>query len=114
MDIEQFPETADILEWAEKTMKHDSEPQRLSRTPRLFLRPLAVRRYVIPDHGSVEAYLWRISYPEQAIFAVELRGLGARRFCLLAGDEARAREVFGLLARNTVTPCGLRDVLEEL
>ena len=95
-------------------MKHDSEPQRLSRPPRLLLRPLAVRRYRIPRYGSVEARLWRVSCPEKAAYAVEHCGLGARRFRLLEGDEVRAREIFDLLVRNTVTPLGLQDVLEEL
>ena len=104
-------------------MKHDSDSQRLSRIPRLLMRPLAVRRYVIPGHGSVEARLWRLARgsddcatrtPETVGYAVELWGLGSHRFCLVEGDEAHARRVFRLLVRNTVTPCGLRDVLEEL
>ena len=110
-------------------MKHDSTTQRLSRTPRLFLYPVAACRYVIPCHGAVVARLWRLRIPasdacgtesytadsdDTTVYAIELRGLGSRRFCLLAGDEARGREILSLVARNTVTPCGLRDVLEEL
>lgn len=110
-------------------MKRDSTIQCLSRTPRLFLCLIAERRYVILRHGAVLARLWRLRFSrseaslpracaearrEGNVYAIDLKGLGARRFCLLPGDEARARDIFSLVVRNTVTPCGLRDVLEEL
>lgn len=74
-----------------------------------------MRHYIIPRHGSVEARLWQLSLPGGKYrFAIELKGLGMRRFCLLEGDEPRARAILSLLAQHTVTPCALRDVLEEL
>ena len=121
METQQFGQTADILESTDNTMKHDSDPLRQTRPPRLSLRPLAIRRYAVPGYGQILARLWRLSYPAVAPnapppirYAIELHGLGYRRFCLLEGDEDRARAILDLVARHTVTPCALQDVLEEL
>ena len=88
-----------------------------SRIPRLSLRPVLTRRYRVPRVGWVEARLWRMEVrPEErpASYAVSLADGSTRRLCLLGTDPSRAREILDLLARNTVTPFGLRDVLEEL
>jgi hypothetical protein len=49
-----------------------------------------------------------------SVYAVEMGGMGERRLCLIGREEATARRIVALLVRHTVTPCGLRDVLEEL
>lgn len=109
-------------------MKPDSDTHRPPCLPQLLFRLVAVRRYTVSRCGGVEARLWRLRIPapppsedrsahtprREIAYAVELWGLGTRRVCLLEGDETYAREILDLLARNTVTPCALRDVLEEL
>ena len=92
-----------------------------SRVPRLFLRPVMTRRYRVPRVGLVKARLWRMEVcPEErpasyaVSLAVSLEDGSTRRLCILGTDPSRAREILDLLVRNTVTPFGLRDVLEEL
>lgn len=110
-----------------------------SRIPRLFLRPVMTRRYRVPRVGWVEARLWRMEVcPEEGPsrgdrpaspsgspagspatspavrLAISLEDGSTRRLCLLGTDPSRARAILDLLVRNTVTPFGLRDVLEEL
>ena len=83
-----------------------------------ILRLLDQRRYEIPGWGFVVCRLWRIESGSprggSIVFAVELCGLGNRRLCTVGDDGARARRIFDLLVEHTVTPFGLRDVLEEL
>ena len=85
---------------------------------RLILHKISESRYRISDLGWVVCRLWRLDNPPESQrpsgYAVELRGLGSRRFRLIGGDVLRARRIFALLVRHTVTPCGLCDVLEEL
>lgn len=88
---------------------------------RLILRKLRVCRYRIPAHGEVVCRLWRMEaspadrYPSaHPVYAVELRGMGQRRMLTVGTEEPRARRLFALLVRHTVTPCALLDVLEEL
>ena len=114
-----------------------------SRIPRLSLRPVMTRRYRVPRVGIVEARLWRMEVcPEEGPsrgdrpaspagspatspagspatspavrLAISLEDARTRRLCLLGSDPSRAREILDLLVQNTVTPFGLRDVLEEL
>lgn len=69
--------------------------------------------------GVVTCRLWRI-LPRDAHkdaspqYAVELAGLGQRRMHPVGSDLRRAEAIVSLLARHTVTPCTLRDVLEDL
>ena len=89
-----------------------------SRCPRLHMRPLQVSRYAIPRHGWVRCTLWLLRsdycYPcSKPTYAVGMKGLGFRRLLTLGTDEAKARSLYALLVENTVTPCALRDVLEE-
>lgn len=85
---------------------------------RLTLHKISESRYRISDLGWVVCRLWRLDNPPESQrpsgYAVELRGLGSRRFRLIGGDVLRARRIFALLVRHTVTPCALCDVLEEL
>ena len=94
----------------------------------VLLRLLQKRCYRISGYGIVRARLWRVRFrrnrakpddePSCAClrdaYAVELNGLGSRAFRLVGCDEERARAIWALLVRNTVTPCALSDVLEEL
>jgi hypothetical protein len=94
----------------------------------ITLRLLRARRYRIPRYGVVHARLWQVRTPPadsktnrhplpsppRITYAVELCGLGTRRRASLGSDETRALYLWTLLVRNTVTPCALRDVLEEL
>jgi hypothetical protein len=41
-------------------------------------------------------------------------GLGMYRLCPVGHDGERAGRLFSLLVRNTVTPCTLEEVLEDL
>ena len=93
------------------------EPTPPSRVPQLSLRLLCQSGYCIPRCGPVRCRLWRVgAKPSRGrpAYAVSMDGLGYRRFCILGRDEARARAVFDLLVRNTVTPCALLDVLEAI
>ena len=85
---------------------------------RLILHKMSESRYEIPGHGRVLCRLWRMegTHPRlhPSVYAVEMGGMGERRFCLIGREEETARRIFALLVRHTVTPCGLRDVLEEL
>ena len=83
------------------------------------MRRLRTSRYAIPDCGWVTCVLWRLSFESDAdarwpAYALSMAGLGSRRLVILGGDEARAHAVHALVTRHTVTPCALRDVLEEL
>ena len=90
----------------------------------IALRLLRAHRYRIPRHGVVLARLWRVRLTTvqpsdpltnpRVLYAVELDGLGSRAWRLVGRDESRAIEIWALLVRNTVTPCALSDVLEEL
>ena len=87
--------------------------------PRLTLRLVQEHVYPIRRHGSVRCRLWRMSPdpPRHGIlptYAVSLEGMGMRRTCLLGTDGDRAAAIIRLLVMHTVTPVGLRDVLEEL
>ncbi len=85
---------------------------------RLTLHKISESRYAISDIGRVVCRLWRMDAPpasrRPSVYAVELTGLGSRRLHVIDGDAMRARRIFALLVRHTVTPCALRDVLEEL
>ena len=94
-------------------------PTSPTRLPRLLLQQLEEKHYSIPSHGEVICRLWRLrSDPcrsdSPAVYAVGMDGLGYRRLYCLGRDEARAREVFVLLVRKTVTPCVLKEILDEL
>lgn len=102
--------------------KESSEDEHLSRShsrvAHLTLWLLAKKLYLIPAHGYVLCRLWRLRpdplrMTQPAVYAVGMEGLGYRRLCCIGTDEDRAREIFDLLVRNTVTPCALGDVLEE-
>ena len=86
--------------------------------PRLTLRRKRRCRYPIPRHGMVLACLWQVCPPPEVnrpvVYAVDLTGQGCRRFRIIGQDPIRAETIFDLLVRNTVTPFGLGDVLEEL
>ena len=100
----------------------------MSSRHQIMLRLLRARRYRIPRYGIVLARLWQVQPrpamdktteqpppdPPLPAFAVELEGLGSRRFHLVGHDESHALAVWTLLVRNTVTPCALADVLEEI
>lgn len=85
---------------------------------RLTFRKITERRYEIPEHGRVLCRLWHVEISPTdnwpAVYAVEMKGLGLRRMYIIGNDAARARRLYAMLVRNTVTPCALRDVLEEL
>lgn len=86
--------------------------------PRLTFHKIAEQRYDIPGHGRVLCRLWRMEASpadtHPVVYAVEMRGLGSRRMYPVGTEERSARRLHAMLVRNTVTPCGLRDVLEEL
>lgn len=101
--------------------REGAEDPSLPRTPRprLTLRLVQEHVYPIPRHGTVRCRLWRMhpDPPRPEIppaYAVSLEGLGMRRACLLGTDGDSAAAVIRLLVTHTVTPVGLRDVLEEL
>ena len=100
----------------------------LSSGHSITLRLLRARRYRIPRYGVVHARLWQVRttpadsktnrhplpLPPRITYTIELRGLDSHRFASLGSDETRALALWTLLVRNTVTPCALRDVLEEI
>ena len=92
----------------------DEPPIRL----RLTFHKITEQRYEIPGHGRVLCRLWRMEISpadnRPAVYAVEMKGMGLRRMYTVGTEAVRARRLYALLVRNTVTPCGLRDVLEEL
>ena len=45
---------------------------------------------------------------------MEVRGLGSRAKSHLGTDAERAFGIYQTIVRNTVTPCTLRDVMEDL
>lgn len=96
----------------------DEAPHPDPTVPQLTLRLIRKALYPIPRHGPVTCRLWRMRTPDPAtprtLYAVDLQGLGTRRLHILGPDRARALAVFDLLVQGTVTPCALRDVLEEL
>lgn len=89
------------------------EPSR----PCLILCKLSESRYAVGNLGWVVCRLWRMDTSlggSPSSYAIELRGMGSCILRLIGGDKVRARRVFALVVRHTVTPCALRDVLEEL
>lgn len=92
----------------------DEPPNR----PRLTFRKITEQWYDIPGHGRVLCRLWRmVASPADnhpVVYAVEMRGLGSRRMYTVGTEERSACRIHAMLVRNTVTPCGLRDVLDEL
>ena len=79
----------------------------------------AMRRatYAIAGWGTVHGCLWRVEggkEDEGRGYAVSLVGLGFGGFCLLGTNQRRAQRIFGQLVENTVTPCAMQDVLEEI
>ena len=75
--------------------------------------------YSIPQMGVVVCRLWRI-LPRRGdtgmppFYGVELAFAGQRRVRSVGRDASRAAAIMDLLVRNTVTPCTLGDVLEDL
>lgn len=70
--------------------------------------------YAIPDWGQVVCRLWRSYDGEEEAYDLEMFGLGMYRLCPVGHDGERAGRLFSLLVRNTVTPCTLEEVLEDL
>ena len=70
--------------------------------------------YAIPDWGQVVCRLWRSYDGEEEAYDLEMFGLGMYRLCPVGHDGERAGRLFCLLVRNTVTPCTLEEVLEDL
>lgn len=99
-------------------MQPPSNPSDPTPVPALCLRPLETRRYPIPGFGVVKASLWamrpRPGGATPTAYAIRLEGLGRRHTRLLGRDYETAKSLFELLVKNTVTPCALSDVLEEL
>ena len=85
---------------------------------RISLRLMRRVTYAIPGHGVVRGCLWRVEADEggnaEDGYAVSLEGLGTRGIGMLGRDQTSANRIFALLVRNTVTPCALREILEEL
>lgn len=83
------------------------------------LTPVARAAYRV-GKGRVTCTLYTVTAHRDAAaatkkgYALGMRGFGARCLCRLGRDTARAVETFRLVVRNTVTPCTLRDVLEDL
>ena len=87
--------------------------------PRLTLRLLQRRAYAVKGCGWIFCRLWALCPDPRrgnrpTVYAVGMDGGGMRRLYRVGHDETEARRIFGLLVRHTVTPIGLRDVLEEL
>lgn len=102
-----------------RSQRPSEDPSHGVTQPRIRLRPLKTSRYTIPGVGCVMCTLWLLSFepPSDArppTHALGMKGLGYRRLVILGRDGKRARAVHALLVRHTVTPCALRDVLEEL
>ena len=70
--------------------------------------------YAIPDWGQVVCRLWQSYDGEEEAYDLEMFGLGMYRLCPVGHDGERAVRLFSLLVRNTVTPCTLEEVLEDL
>ncbi len=86
--------------------------------PRLLMRSMQKSHYLIPGFGVVRCTLWcLIPLPRRShcppAYAVGMAGPGGRRLMTLGRNEAKACALYALLVRHTVTPCALRDVLEE-
>lgn len=91
----------------------------IPHAPRLIMRLKKKALYMIPAHGWVLCRLWYMEPmpPDSGrpgVYAVSMEGLGYRRLVCLRYSHPSPEEVFALLVRNTVTPCALLDVLEEL
>jgi len=89
-----------------------------SPRPRLLMRSMQRAHYSIPGFGVVRCTLWcLIPLPRRPhcppAYAVGMEGPGGRRLMTLGSNQAKARARYALLVRHTVTPCALRDVLEE-
>lgn len=72
--------------------------------------------YCVGD-GLVTCRLYRtasdsVNRPE--LYEVRLEGFRMRAFASLGHDRSAARVVYDTLVRNTVTPCALQDVMEDL
>ena len=83
------------------------------------LKPLCASRYPA-GRMSVTCVLYRVVHryadasAEPPLFALGMEGGGDRSLCLVGDDEARARRLFRGMARLTVTPCTLRDIVEDM
>ena len=70
--------------------------------------------YAIPDWGQVVCRLWRSLDGGEEAYDLEMFGLGMYRLLPVGRDGERAGRLFSLIVRNTVTPCTLEEVLEDL
>ena len=100
------------------TSRIPEEPGRQA-LPRLTMTRMRQTAYPVGDLGQVVCRLWRMTPDSRRTdgsptYALELRGLGMARMYRVGQNGARARELFELMVRYTVTPCGMADVLEEL
>lgn len=87
------------------------------------LSPLCVSRYTA-GNMTVTCVLYRVaprrarradpSASPDALFAIGMEGGGDRSLCLVGQDETRARQLVRDAARLTVTPCTLRDIVEDM
>ena len=94
-----------------------------SRTPATSsfwrLKPLCASRYPA-GRMSVTCVLYQVvrrhldAAAEPPLFALGMEGGGTRSLCLVGDDEAHARRLFRDMARLTVTPCTLRDIVEDM
>ena len=97
------------------TLAYTAAPAPLPPSNMHCLRQAA---YAIPDWGQVVCLLWEEIPPSEEdtaeSFVLDMQGPDSTARYRLDLSRARAEEIFTLLVRHTVTPCGLADVLEEL
>ena len=73
------------------------------------------RRYFETTKQKVLHYrLYRFRMTDKTCFLVEVRGLGSRAKCSLGSSPTWASDAYRIIVRNGVTPCTLRDVVEDL
>jgi hypothetical protein len=88
----------------------------------MIMSLMQTKAYTIPRNGPVVCRLWRMrgdppldeTRAARVMYAVEMRGLGMRRMYCVGEDRDHAEWLFGMITRNTVTPCCLGEVLEDL
>jgi hypothetical protein len=63
---------------------------------------------------KLEYTLISIGGPWHPVYAIEIKDFDERRLSFFGFDKKRAVDIFQMIVANTVTPCTLEDIAEDM